>query len=302
MSDVTLNKVNQDAADKVSAFLAKRPVAFVGAGMSKPAYLDWDELIDHLADKLKIARTGGIDNYSQAEVFYANASEAYRNELVAMFGGFPGSCRAGLREMVKLTFAAFITTNYDFSISRAFQEISPMPVVYNRYPAVEATDCRRPERRVFHVHGAVDDNKIDNLDHFILHRTAYYKAYFKEMGEGHGVLSSFFYNVFRDYPIFFVGFGLRKEEPLGQVLRIANDTREGSPQRLMLRPGPVSDAEKENYMLQYGIEVVPYDKLDDTHRGIDEIFLKLSQDRAFTVPQFTSSLAGMSRPVINLDQ
>jgi hypothetical protein len=303
MSIVTLNKINQEAADRVETFLKKRPVAFIGAGMSLPKYPLWEDLIDQLAAKLGIARTTGPDLLEQAELFFAGSKDAYQNELESAFGNLPEDCRIGLKEMVKLSFASFITTNYDYSISRAYQEtqLTRDEIEHHRYPDVEPIDCQH-ENRVFFLHGAAnDDGSIDNLDHFVLHRSAYLKAYFSDKGEGHAKLSSFFYNLFGMYDVLFVGFGFSKEEPLVEVLQIANRSRGKKFARMMLRPMSISKEEIEHYQQHYGIEVVPYDPLDDSHRGLDDLFVHLREKRIGR-PRFTSSLAEMNRKVTNLDQ
>jgi hypothetical protein len=70
---------------------------------------------------------------------------------------------------------------------------------------------------------------------------------------------------------------------------------------MMLRAIPVAEAEIDYYRDQYGIEVVPYDPLDGTHRGLDDIFVHLREKR-ISRPRFTSSLAEMNRKVTSLDQ
>jgi len=300
----TLSPTNRKAADKLTEFLAARPVAFIGAGMTQPFYPGWDKLLEGLATHLGVAYDPEMDPLAQAEKFFTGSKDAYKDKLVEIFGTVPGDCRLGLKEMVKLTFRSFITTNYDYSIYRAYQELGPPDPICHLYPDIEPADCDI-DRRIFFLHGAVKDNQIADLNNFVLHRTAYNRAYFREVGAGPGLLSSFFYNVFRWYDVLFAGFGLRKDEPLREALGIAHQVASNANlparRRLMLRPTPIPEDSITSFRLQYGIEVIGYDPLDDRHTGLDHIFAKITEERRFAPPVFTSTLGSIMPPVKSLE-
>lgn len=285
-----LSDRNLRAAEAINAFLTRKPVAFVGAGMTRPHYLGWTDLLARLSAELGIPLDTTLDPISQAEKFYVGNRAAYEARLLAIYGPMPGDCRPGLKELVKLNLAAFLTTNYDFSIHYAFMLNGGDPPVCLCYPSLSVSLCQK-SRHIMFVHGAVESGRIADLDNFILHKTSYLRAYFKDGGSGPGPLTTFLFDVFNQNDVLFIGYGLGADEPLRFALRAAHMSLGGAKSRLMLVPAPLSTAEIESYKYQFGIELVEYDKVDANHSGLDEIIQHVSGTRVMPPPVFGSPLS-----------
>jgi hypothetical protein len=291
---MTLSKVNRAAVDTLNAFLTRQPVGFIGAGMTRPHYLGWNDLLARLAVDLGIALEPGLDPIHQAEKFYRDARAAYEASLITFYGPTPTGCRPGLRELVKLNFGALLTTNFDYSIHHAFMlNGGPAPVCL-RYPSdLQVSLCRVP-RHVFFVHGAVKDNRIEDLDNFILHESAYLKAYFGSGGSGPGPLMNFLFDMFNQNDVVFIGYGLGRAEPIRFALRAANASLGAARGRLMLVAGPITASDKDAYKYQFGIDLIEYEPIDAGHSGLDAILTELSALRVINPPAFDSPLSSIS--------
>lgn len=286
-----LSDRNLRAVDALNDFLTRKPVAFVGAGMTRPHFVGWTELLAQLSAHLGIPLDPTLDPIKQAEKFYLGSRAAYEARLLAIYGTVPADCRLGLKELVKLNIAGIITTNYDYSIYRAYM-INGIEPACHCYPVLPVSLTQR-SRNIFFSHGAVEGGKISNLDNFILHESAYLKAYFREGAPGPGVLMTFFFDAFNMNDVLFVGYGLGRDEPLRLALKAAYESTRGGAgkKRLMLVAAPVSDLERESYKYQFGIELVEYDPVDASHSGLDEILAHVSVTRVISPPVFGSLLS-----------
>lgn len=290
---------NREAAGKLNDFLTRKPVAFVGAGMARPHYLGWNALLAQLAADVSIPLDPKLNPIEQAEKFFRDARAAYEASLVKIYGPMPAGCRPGLRELVKLNFAAFLTTNFDYSIYHAFMLNGGPPPVCLRYPASLPVSLCREARHIFFVHGVVENNRILNLDNFVLHQSAYLKAYFGDGGAGPGPLMTFLFDMFNQNDVVFVGYGLGESEPLRFALRAAHETKNlgAARGRMMLVAGPLTDVEKEAYKYRFGIELVEYDPIDASHAGLDAVLTEVSSSRVILPPGFDSPLSDINASV-----
>jgi hypothetical protein len=285
-----LSDRNREAADRVNEFLGRKPVAFVGAGMTRPHYKGWNELLAQLSADLGIPMDPDLDQITQAEKFYASDRAAYEARLLAIYGKVPDDCRPGLKELVKLNIAAFLTTNYDFSIYKAFMVNGGPEPVCMCYPDLSVSHCRLP-RHIMFIHGAVQNERIDDIDNFVLHKTAYLKAYFHSNGKGPGQLMTFLYDVFNQYDVLFIGYGLGREEPLRFALNAAHKSLGREKGRMMLAPAPIATDNRDTFRKEYGIDLVEYDQIDVNHSGLDEIIQHISGTRVINPPRFFSPLS-----------
>jgi len=266
-----------------------RPIAFVGAGMSQPYYSGWPDLLAKLSLDLGMPLEPALGPLAQAEKFFRASPGPYEASLVASFGAVPLDCRPGLKELVKLNFAGVLTTNYDYSIYRAFVMDPGIDPVCCCYPFLPISYLGRP-RHVFFLHGAVQEGRIASLDNFILHETAYLKAYFREGGTDPGPLTLFLFDVFNLYDVLLVGYGLGPEEPVRFALKAAKASLGANKRRIMLVPAPVTEAARDAHQKEWGIELVAYDTLGDHHLGLDELIASLGPTHQINPPKFDSSL------------
>ncbi len=291
-----LTPTNKKAADRLLLLMAKAPIAFVGAGLSAPRYKSWPALVADLGQRLAIPADASVGLVKQCQQFYDQRKADYAAALTEIYKPIPEGCREALKQLVMLDFCAFLTTNFDWSVYRALQEIGSKPRV-RVFPVMLEADCC--DKAVFQVHGAVPGDTID-LDHFVLHEAAYMKAYHDPPQPP---LSAFFYQVFNHHNVLFVGYGLGEEEPLREVLEICHRVqiaRGNDHERVMLRAIPSNSSEQSSfeketllYRAQFGIEVVPYERVSDHHAGLDAVIGELHRMRPIARPQPSNSLAPM---------
>ena len=279
-----LTERNRQAVDAVSGLLTRKPVAFIGSGLTQPHYPSWTRLLEILGQELGIKLDEAHSPMAQAEMLYAANRDGYAAQLVKLFGAMPATCRPGLRDLVKLDLSACVTTNFDYSIWRAIRELGREPEFWC-YPDMQVSDCQQAQT-IFFLHGAVVDGKITELDNFVLHNTAYRKAYAGGPDKGPGPLLRFLYDLFNYHDILFIGYGADKNEPMRFALEYSQRRHVADRRRVLLAPASRSPDEKELLKTKYGVEVVEYDTVDDHHSGLDEILGELNQRRVIPPPGF----------------
>lgn len=257
--------------------------------MSRPHYGGWNDLLKVLSGRLSIPLDAAIDPIAQAERFYKGNEAEYRHHLAEIYGPMPTVCRPSLCELVKLDFAGILTTNFEYSIYYAFSKNGGPSPNCHRYPTLSVSLVQKP-REIFFIHGAPVNGAISDLDHIVLHETSYRKAYFDASGAGKGPLMVFLFDVFNQNDAVFIGYGLGKDEPLQYALRAAAGSLGANYKRMMLAAEPVSESDRDLYMLKFGIELVPYDPLDSNHSGLDEVINYVSSLRVPAPPPFKSPL------------
>lgn len=284
---------NRKAVDAVSELLTRKPVAFIGSGLTQPHYPGWTKLLEILGNELGIKRDESRTPIAQAEIFYTANREAYEKHLVKLFGAVPSTCRPGLRDLVKLDLSACVTTNFDYSIWRAIRELGKEPDHWC-YPDMQVSDCQQAHS-IFFLHGAVVAGKIAELDNFVLHETAYRRAYIGGPNGRPGPLLSFLYDLFNLHDILFIGYGADKNEPMRFALEYSQKRHVAQRRRLLLAPVSRSPDEKELLKVKYGVEIVEYDTVDEHHVGLDEIISELNQRRVIPPPGFAQKpFAGLN--------
>lgn len=280
-----LTERNRQAVDAVRELLTRKPVAFIGSGLTQPHYPSWTKLLAILGQELGITADGSHSPMAQAELFYTGNRDGYAALLVKLFGEVPDNCRPGLRDLVKLDLSACVTTNYDYSIWRAIRGLGREPDHW-RYPHMQVSDCQQPQS-IFFLHGAVAGKQIENLDNFVLHETAYRKAYLPGPDGRAGPLLAFLYDLFNLHDILFIGYGADKAEPMRFALEYSQKRRVASRRRLLLAPASRPTEEKDVLKARYGVDVVEYDPLDENHSGLDEIICEIYQQQIIPPPGFT---------------
>ncbi len=279
-----LTERNRQAVDVVSGLLTRKPVAFIGSGLTQPHYPSWTKLLEILGQELGIKLDESHSPMAQAQSFCTVNRDGYTAQLVKLFGTVPTTCRPGLRDLVKLDLSACVTTNFDYSIWRALRELGKDPEHWC-YPDFQVSDCQHSQT-IFFLHGAVVGGKIADLDNFVLHDTAYRKAYISN-GERPGLLLSFLYDLFKLHDILFVGYGADRNEPMRFALEYSLKRPIPDRRRVLLAPVSRSPEEKELMKAKFGVEVVEYDTIDEHHSGLDEIIAELNQRRVIPPPGFT---------------
>lgn len=258
-----LSPQNQQAAEEILALLEKRPVGFLGAGISNREYNDWGTLIQKLAQRLGQKVDESLDGeIFQAQALYDYDPTGYHSALVEIFGEMPFDCEPALRDIVQCNFKSFLTTNYDWCIQRAFYLTrQPEPDTYS-YSDLLETRCHSSS--VHHIHGTVNKRNLKSSE-FVLHKDSYIEAYSNSRE-----ISKFMESVLFHHPMLFVGYSLSTLEPLNGVIdltlkhleKAGRSLKEFSEERAILLPGVIDEKEMERFA-KLGLRIIRYDPGDN---------------------------------------
>lgn len=200
---MALSDTNQTAASEILSLLEHKPIAFLGSGISRDYYKSWSGLLEDLATRLSQPLDESLGDVDQAQALYDANSEAYTAALVDIFGKEPPDCSGALLNIVKCRFKSYITTNYDWSIQRAFRLTDQTPPTTFAYPDLLETRCHISS--ISHIHGTVN-KRAPLKSQFVLHRDSYVEAYYRSKILSIYMASALFHN-----PVLFVGFSLSGE-------------------------------------------------------------------------------------------
>jgi len=142
--------------DLKSTIYQGRCIAFLGAGVSMPEYIDWNGLVDRLCKACKIG-----------EKFPMHIDSKSRTELAALAkeadgDAYEGEIRTLMKPqlavperyqlLAKLPFASYLTTNFENSLAIALQH---KPVAGTQYPDLQAN---HGSGLGYFLHGLISDD------------------------------------------------------------------------------------------------------------------------------------------------
>lgn len=282
---------------------------FIGAGLSISAgYPDWPALVDLLASEARNVSGGLIsqsgDPHQDAETCrQAMGEETYWAFLVDQFGPSANkhATTTDHEQIDKLPFKAFITTNIDPCLPNASHSNGTGRQLHI-YPNLSASYLR--DGHIFHVHGIVSPrDPLATAQLTILTSRDYQRAYRMEEE-----LNSFYYQLFHDFDVLFIGFSLSDSffmETLAHIrqarlslgatvshagLRLS----ENNCYAFLTRPiksisapdeveGPASTgSHPEQWLPPSGILPIWYDPITPSHLGMEKILRDLHARTALT--------------------
>lgn len=277
----TNEKASQVILEMFNGSEDARPVVFIGAGLSCPPYLLWNELIEHLAE---------ITNYIEKEKLKGNPlkatqalqkynPEGFREALVEMFSKDPDDCSPALREVVRINFKAFLTTNFDRSIETAFAfEDRACPGYYSSDSNSRLLSSLCRSQNLFYLHGRVDRNPSQRLE-IVFTEDEYDQAYFRHNGH----VGTFLFDVFSQNSVIFTGFSLNKHEPVNYVLQAIlrikekfNITNISQDWKILLPNGEKRDPEFSDQLEQAKVGTILFDKVDASFSGLRLVWKKVA--------------------------
>jgi hypothetical protein len=184
------NKTHRD--DMLRLVESREAIAFVGAGVSNPAYPTWLPLLRKLAEKAEsvtgtpfqapagISETDALDYADAIQGHFRKHDPSlsqYYSIIGREFSGIAGRCTDQQRSLVQLPFKGFVTTNYDESLEDAIGANCGIVIKRDEdhHTVSEfllSLDDRRQIKRVAHLHGSWKETR-----HVILSRSDYERAY-----------------------------------------------------------------------------------------------------------------------------
>ena len=274
---------------------------FVGAGSSKMVgYPTWGELIRELE---RVAAACGDGFVADPDILgrdpleflaYVDAIKAhihartgnnnalYHTFLVRTFGERGFAPLETHHQMVRMPFRGIITTNYDFvleaALVREFKESGHTnsldfgidhPFLIKEF--LQRLTVPGQQRQVLHIHGC---NR--SPAHMVLGLADYQAAY----ADG-SLLRDVMHTILTSYKLVFVGFSLTDPYFRGLLARVvARFELKGVPMHFAITdisPGnaPEQKTRANQLQLEYSTEVVFYERLDETHRGLRDLITEL---------------------------
>jgi hypothetical protein len=272
MIDPEAREAAWKAADDITEFIGSGPcVAWIGSGLSMPAYPSWDDAIAEVCRKCLSQADGPTAGdpgklMSLADECREENPKLYSQTLGELFGHVAQNTRSAYSYICNSPFAGFVTTNFDplLYLAAGNRRISIYPNIYAS--ALE-------KNSVVYLHGIAykPDGSSDGSD-LVFSLGEFEKAYKSSF------LPYFLMMNLGSTNTLFVGCRLAEEYIQSTFAQIRNiyDKSEHVKQRkrVILLPA-VDDAnkaeEEQRSMAAAGIEIIRYPQVDQSHAGLDQV-------------------------------
>ena len=286
---------------------SREAIAFVGTGLSSPLYPTWLTLLRKLAEKAEtvtgapfhaptgISEMDALD-YAEALQEHFRKHDASLNQYYSIIGrefsGIAERCTDRQRNLVRLPFKGFVTTNYDEALEEAMLDCgvkrANCGIVIKRdedhhtiSEFLLSLDDSRQIKRVAHLHGSWDETK-----HMILSRSDYDRAY----GSAHSAADSGSVTRPDQWPLHrrlvwallatrrMVFLGTSLDDPyLKALLRAVATDLWNWDQSIHYAVLPLDNESvrrqqnDEAEFIRHGVRIVYFDNLDGTYRSLDQL-------------------------------
>jgi hypothetical protein len=298
-----LSDINSKAAERILELLKSEPIAFIGAGLSKPYYKDWPGLIQQLCEIMGSVVTDGIDPIDQAQELRIADEKAYKEALISIFGKYPAGCSDALTRLVTCGFKSYVTTNYDWSIELAFHNNRrPIPRRLS-HPKLQETFCE--VESIHHLHGTIDAEKPEQSE-IILDKQSYTNAYSKS-----SELCNYIISLFYRQNILFTGYSIDKSEPINGILEVvdrrirelhyASHKPIPKKQRACLFSAPV-DSKEHDRLRRLGIDIIEYEPLCERHSGLSQLWEFIAKNHTPAPPEIAPPIFNPFEEIEDLNQ
>lgn len=309
-----LEKNKQHREDVLRLVESREAIAFVGAGISAPLYPTWSLLLQKIAEEAEtITGTAftpphGIPAsdalaYAEAVQQHYRACDAtlsnYYSVIGRQFSGMRGGgCTDQQRNLVRLPFKGFVTTNFDDGLEEALiasgVKRANCGIVVKRdqdhhtvSEFLVSLDDRNQPRRVAHLHGSWRETS-----HIILSGSDYELAYGGVCREHEPVG-----NVRADHwplhrrlvwallatrRIVFVGTSLADPYLTALLRTVAQDLwHTGQPIHYAILPLDQESMRRQqnddSELIRHGVRAVYYDNLNGSYQGLDQLMREASE-------------------------
>ena len=279
------SELNRAAKDRILQLLKKDPIAFIGAGLSKPHYRDWPGLIEQLSGFMGKNVTDGLHPIKQAQELRDADEGNYQKALIHIFGTYPPDCPLALQKLVSCGFKSYVTTNYDCSIELAFNKNNrPIPRRIS-YPKLSEgfLECES----IHHIHGTIDPKRPETSQ-LILDEDSYREAYKDDS------LKNYIFSLFSRQNILFTGYSLDDSEPIIGIIELVEKqikdftyhSKKPQDQKswVCLSSVPVDPTKIKN-LSKIGIDVIGYDPIDESHSGLTNLWTEISKQHTPVPPE-----------------
>lgn len=273
---------NEKAKDAILGMLDKNnmPIVFIGAGLSRPPYPLWNDLIDFLAERTGYQDRQQLmgDPLEAAQVLFDKAPDAYERAIKELYSADPCEHSMSLFHISRIKFKAFLTTNFDRCIERTFRLAGRKPSgVYSVASRLQSSLCCC--QGLFFLHGRVDRDTEQALE-IVLAAKEYESAYLGAKGH----VATFLFDVFAQNNVIFTGFSFKKYEPLNYVLEavLKQEVFQASGLKGNWKILLPNDADRDQDFLsrldRVGVEIINFDRIDSSYIGLDWVWGQVADE------------------------
>jgi SIR2-like domain len=190
---------------KLADFKPAESIAWLGAGLSRPHYPGWAELIKKLCGDCGVNYPTTSADLLQLADECQKKSDPYDKSLKKIFAAPITKMDPRYLALLNTQFLAYITTNFDPLLEHHI----PQKKTVDRfaYPDLLASRVRPKTQAIFHIHGSIRCPAGLPTQHstefLVLSKTDFGRAY-----SSSSLLPGFLTQIFRLYPILFMGYSL----------------------------------------------------------------------------------------------
>lgn len=258
-------------------------VAFIGSGLSKGLYPEWDDLVNMLCKEcgIRIDRKKGLKD-TKVKLRFADRAfrlnkKAYCGVLEREFGKRVTQTRTVYDLLIKCKFKSYITTNFDPLLATEGRKPQSGCLGPFDYPNLPLRNIN--SRGIYYIHGRIEEGKPLNPNNIILGKRNFNIAY---RPNERGTLYSFLDQLLTYEDILFIG-GTLREPALESVVkdckrRIETIKQENPSIRipgrfilLPIRPKKEDNINEGKRFEELGIKVCRYNPGDGDHSGLNDL-------------------------------
>lgn len=207
------------------AGIVRRSVAWVGSGISDE-YPKWEEAISRICQECGVSApaSSGVESLiTKAEECKSKDRKKYVTTLEDLYGRRKNTNRKAYRQLAKLPFKGYVTTNFDPLLLESLQYENK--VDFAAYPKVSAVYLGKSEPYVFYIHGLANDlgSEGPNAENLVFAKSDFDDAYdhAKDGENVPGQLTAFLRELLQNFSLLFLGCSL-KEPDLMRVFQEVN--------------------------------------------------------------------------------
>lgn len=290
-----------------NVFSKEKSIIWVGSGLSKGFYKDWNSIIVDLCKNCGV--NSSPENSAQylkvADLCKNNNPIKYKKTLYEEYGKKVYKGRDAHYLLFNISTKGFLTTNFDSKLEDALKIVHKTNSHVYYYPKIDVTDITQ-NNSLFYIHGNAKKYKGDDL---IFTETDFNSEYNTKTGR----LRMFLNPILLNYSIFFIGYSLSEpsiRETFNNIKRLMDEKpNEFNKPKYLLQPSIFIEAKNRQkkydevsmntiefeFERDYGVEILWYDAYEiDGHYEIEKILEILVE---YSLARTTKdSIQGMDTP------
>lgn len=199
-----------------------RCVAFIGAGLSRPKYPSWAELIETIRNECDV-NEGDCnleDSLEVAETAKRKNEKRYLSTLRHIFKPktFHKKSHRDYHLLYRIPFVSYLTTNFESLLPDVFELHRNIGI--SKYPWLDVS-LHKEDKEIFYIHGQINPNGFSSDLQVVLTQSEFKKAYDPRKT----MLTSFLQQTLLTHDVCFIGCSF-SDEYLRSLLNICLNIRD----------------------------------------------------------------------------